>query len=313
MHVQDADAVREIDASAFSAWASGIWEQEVEIPLRTRANVLACLEKDPQGCFVAEEGGGVVGFIFSRTWGSVGWFGTFAVLPEHQNGNIGRRLMAASLDYLRQDPGRVIGLETMPDSAKNLSLYLRQGFQLRLPTLRLAKVLPQVTANDWHLASWSGADAATQQRWLVELRQATGHIFPGLDYSKEILSTVQHALGEVLVLLSDGRAVGVTVVEFAARREGSSEDNAHLLVMALHPAHTSERALRRLLGASEAVAQAAGKDRLLVPANGRHVWAVGQLLQCGYRVEHMAVHMVLAGTDDGPRSDDCVDLARWAG
>jgi len=25
-----------------------------------------------------------IGFIFSRTWGGVGWFGTFAVLPEYQ-------------------------------------------------------------------------------------------------------------------------------------------------------------------------------------------------------------------------------------
>jgi ribosomal protein S18 acetylase RimI-like enzyme len=313
MHVQDADAVREIDATAFSAWASEVWEQHVRIPMRTRANVLVCLEKDPDGCFVAVEDGRPVGFVFSRTWGGVGWFGTFAVLPEHQNRNIGRALIGASLGYLGQDPGRLIGLETMTDSPKNLSLYLRQGFQLRFPTLRLAKELPRTAAADEPLPSWSSVDAGTQQRWLAELRQATGQILPGLDYSKEILSTARHGLGEVLVLVEDGRAVGFSVIESAATREGSNGDKAHLRVMALHPAQTNEQALRSLLSASENAAQAAGKERLLIPVNGRHVWAIEQLPQCGYRVEHVAVHMVLAGTDDGPRSDDWVDCVRWAG
>jgi ribosomal protein S18 acetylase RimI-like enzyme len=313
MTERNADAVRQIDAAAFSVWASGVWERPVDVPQRTRDNVLGCLEKDPQGCFVAEEAGQVVGFIFSRTWGRVGWFGTFGVLPEHQRRGIGRRLIAASLQYLRQEPGRVIGLETMADSPSNVGLYVRLGFQLRSPTLRLAKDLGHSTADDVDMPRWSDADEETQQRWLDELRGVTGRIPPGLDYSKEILSTVQHCLGEVLVLLADGRAIGVSVIELAATREGPKDDNAHLRVMALHPDHTNERALCSLLGASEAAAHSAGKRSLLVPVNGKHVWAIAQLLRCGYRVDHLSVRMVLEGTDDGPRTDRWVDFSRWAG
>jgi ribosomal protein S18 acetylase RimI-like enzyme len=97
-------------------------------------NVLTLRENDPEGCFVAEEEGRVVGLVFSRTWGGVGWFGTFAVLLKYQGRGIGKRLIAASLDYLRQDPGRVrvIGLETMPESPYSPGLYLRRGLQARL-------------------------------------------------------------------------------------------------------------------------------------------------------------------------------------
>ena len=49
--------------------------ESAEMPQRTRTAVRANREKDPGGCFVAEEDRRVVGFIFSRTWGSVGWFG----------------------------------------------------------------------------------------------------------------------------------------------------------------------------------------------------------------------------------------------
>ncbi len=313
MTQQDADAVRKIDAAAFSSWASDVWEQPVEIPPRTRDNVLDCLEKDSQGSFVAEKAGSVLGFIFSRTWGDVGWFGTFGVLPEHQHRGIGRQLVAASLQYLRQEPSRVIGLETMADSPSNLGLYLRLGFQLRFPTLRLSKVLGPPTADPVGICHWADGDDETQQRWLNQLRDATRQIPPGLDYSKEILSTVRLHLGEVLVLHEDDRAVGVSVIELAPTREGPQDDNAHVRVVALHPAHTNERALRSLLGASEVTARAAGKKSLLVPVNGRHVWAIEQVLDDGYRVDHLSVRMVLAGTDDGPNTDRWVDFSRWAG
>ncbi len=83
--------------------------------------------------------------------------------------------------------------------------------------------------------------------------------------------------------------------------------------MALHPAYTDEQALRTLLSASEAVAFSADKKTLVVPANARHAWAVEQLLRWGYRVERMAVRMVLGRTDKGPCADNHVDFLRWAG
>lgn len=123
----DLDAVRSVEAAAFGAWRERLTGKKEKLPQRTYVNVRALLEKDPEGCFVAEEDGRVVGLIFSRTWGSVGWFGTFSVLPDYQGRGIGQRLLAASMRYLRQSSASMIGLETMPDSPSNLGLYLKHG------------------------------------------------------------------------------------------------------------------------------------------------------------------------------------------
>ena len=91
MREEDADAVRAVEAIGFGAWWKQSKGESAELPQRTRMIVQANRDKDPAGCFVAEEDGRVVGFIFSRTWGSVGWFGTFSVLPEYQRRGIGNQ------------------------------------------------------------------------------------------------------------------------------------------------------------------------------------------------------------------------------
>lgn len=313
MREEDTDAVRQVDVAAFGAWWRQLTGDTTEQPQRTRTSVLACREKDPKGCFVAEEGGHMVGLVFSRTWGGVGWFGTFAVLPEYQGRGIGKRLIAASLDYLCQDPKRVIGLETMPESPYNLGLYLRRGFQARFPTLLLSKDLEPSAEGNVDLPRWSRASAETQERWLSDLRKATGRIYPRLDYTKEIISTARHGLGETLALTDDATAIGLSTMWLVSSRQGQGEESANVQVLALHPAYTGEETFRALLDATEALASAHGKRKLTLSLNGRHAWALERLLRWGYRVERAMARMVLQGTDEGPCTDGYANLSRWAG
>jgi GNAT superfamily N-acetyltransferase len=255
----------------------------------------------------------VVGFLFSRTWGGVGWFGTLAVLPEYQGRGIGQRLVAASLGYLRQDPDRVIGLETMPESAYNLGLYLKLGFRVTFPSLSLVKALDRAAADGAGLPRWSAAGTGRRARWLDDLREATGQILPGLDYAKEVLWTAEHGGGETLVLLDGERAIGLSILRLASDWEGLGQERASVQALALHPEHTNERTLVALLDASEALASAHGKNILAVAANGRHAWAVEQLLARGYRVARAMVRMVQRGTDEQAACEGCVELSRWAG
>jgi ribosomal protein S18 acetylase RimI-like enzyme len=313
MQEADLDAVRRVDAVAFGAWWEQLTGKDEKLPPRTRANVLALLEKDPGGCFVAEEERRVVGLIFSRTWGSVAWLGTFAVLPDYQRRGIGQRLLAASLHYLRQTPYRVIGLETMPDITYNLGLYLKQGFLPALPTLLLSKRLEPATGGEIRLDRWSRVDAETRQSWLSELRVVTDRVRPGLDYSKEITSTARHGLGETLVLTSHARAIGLSSIWLKSSRESVNPDTASIQIMALDPACTSGDSFRALVGASESLASAHRKSEIVVPVNARHAGALRQLLDAGYRVERYSARMVLAGTEVSPPTDEHVNLSRWAG
>jgi ribosomal protein S18 acetylase RimI-like enzyme len=313
MHKVDVDAVRQLEAAAFGAW----WRQwgggSGQRPRRTRTNVLASREKDPEGCFVAEADGNVVGSIFSRTWGAVGWFGNLVVLPAFQGRGLGKQLISASLAYLRRNPGRRIGLETMPESPHNLGLYLSLGFQARLPTMLLTKPVDGSAADNIGVALWPSGDAGTQQRWLADLQEAAAQICPGLDYSKEIISSARHGLGETLVLIEGTKAIGSSTVSLVGCREGSGEECGSVQVLGLHPAHTDEETFRVLLESSQGLAHTHRKQVLTVWVNARHSWALEHLLASGYRVERAMLRMVLGETDDGPAVDGCVNLCRWAG
>ncbi len=313
MQEHDLDRVIEIEAAAFGAWYRQTYGREGGIPPRTQTNVRSCLAKDPAGCFVAEEEDQVVGFVLSRTWGSVGWFGTFSVLPDWQGQGIGKRLVAASLGYLRQWPSRVIGLSTMPESPYNLGLYLRLGFQIRPLTLSLRKSLGGSAEGSISLPCWSQATPATREGWLAGLREAWGRIHPDLDYGKEILVTAQYGQGETVVLIEGGQAVGMAVVWLTPGREGLEAKAGYPVILALDPAHTDPERFRALLGGTEALIRAHGLEEIVVSVNARHTWALEQLLHGGYRVERAMVRMVLAGTDRGPAVDNHVNLVRWAG
>jgi len=313
MQQSDLDDVRDVDSEAFFAWAKGTYGDPVTRFRRTRDNVRACLWRDPQGCFVATDDGRVVGFILSRTWGGVGWFGTFGVLPDQQRRGIGKRLIAASLDYLRQEPQRVIGLETMAESASNLQLYLQLGFQLAWPTLVLRRQLAGAEMPSGEVRRWSAADSSTRARWLSELRAATGRIWPGLDYAKEIeiLQAFDH--GDTVVLCNKGAAVGLCALRLASGVEGGDKGEAKVEALALDPQHTNAQTLSTLLRATEALASQAGKTKLRLPVYGQHSWAVQQLLEQGYRVQRLAVRMLWQDTDPGLSLERTVDCSRWAG
>jgi ribosomal protein S18 acetylase RimI-like enzyme len=313
MGEKDINVVRQIDAHGFAPWLERYIGDSTQLPLRTTDNIRSSISNDPKGAFVAEVENEVVGFIFSRTWGGVGWFGTFAVLPEHQGKGIGKKLLSSSLEYLTQRPDRTIGLETMPDSSSNLGFYLKSGFQPSLPTFQLSKQVSPETVGDIVLPHWSSADNKTQQKWLSELLEATNQIYPGLDYSKEIITTTSFGFGETLILIADDQAIGFSTVRLSSLREGLSFDSARIEVMAIHPEFTSEEKFSLLINATMHLARMNNKQALIVSVNACHSWALNQLLSMGFIVESMMIRMVMAGTDKEIPMTDSVNLSHWSG
>ncbi len=313
MGEKDINVVRKIDTQGFAPWLKRYFMNSDQFPMRTIGNIRSFISMDPKGAFVAEVGNEVVGFIFSRTWGGVGWFGPFAVLPEHQGKGIGKEMISSSLDYLIQQPDRMIGLETMPDSSSNLGLYLKRGFQPCLPTLQLSKQIDPDTVHDVFLPRWSSTDENTQQKWLSELLEATNQIYPGLDYSKEILTTMSFNFGETLILTSDDQAVGFSTVRMVSLREGLSIDSASVQVMAIHPEFSSEEKFDQLMNATIHLACMNNKQTLVVSLNTHHDWVLNQLLDMGFKVESMLIRMVLAGTVKEVPMTDSINLSHWSG
>lgn len=90
------------------------------------------LETDPEGCFVAEVGGAIVGVAEAMVRDGLWVLSLLTVDPAGQGSGAGRRLMQAALAY---GPERGPGLIVSSDDWRALRLYHRSGFTLR-PTFQ---------------------------------------------------------------------------------------------------------------------------------------------------------------------------------
>ncbi len=82
---------------------------------------------DPGGCWVVEDGSGLVGMVTSFRRETLWCLATYAVLPGRQGQGIGKPLLAAALDH-----GRACtrGMLSASSDAKAVRIYRQVGFDL---------------------------------------------------------------------------------------------------------------------------------------------------------------------------------------
>lgn len=315
----DLPAVAEIEAGVFTDWNRRHRRDPEPLAQRTHEDLLYTMSFDPQGNLVGiASDGSLVGFIFSRSWGEVGWFGTFGVPTQHQGSGIGRALMGESVAYLREHV-RTVGLETMPESGTNLGLYTKGGFAVTHPTilltlslLREADRLKGLAAADVNALD-PGDSSATGA--LKEIRGICRALLPGLDYTREIVAVDRHALGETLVSLGDGgRLDGFAVLRTAPFREQDVSGRAYLHVLAVRPGADDQHVLADLLRQVWARATARGFSRVVTGVSGMHQRALELLLRGGFRVVRAALRMVEQTAPPAFFEPSArIDVSRWAG
>jgi len=104
-----------------------------------KRDVERCWSLEPNGCFVAESDGDLVGHIFSVFFGEIGWIGLLIVNPEKRGIGLGAALMEAAINYLENRGARTIKLEAVTEAAR---LYRRLGFVDAFDSLRF-RGIPQ--------------------------------------------------------------------------------------------------------------------------------------------------------------------------
>ena len=123
---QDEDAWLALNAAAFAHHPEqGSWTRQ------DLAERLAEPWFDPEGFFLAEREGRLVGFHWTKTEGGLGEVYVVGVAPDEQGSGLGRALTAVGLRYLAQ----VRGLDTVllyvdADNPAAVRVYERLGFQV---------------------------------------------------------------------------------------------------------------------------------------------------------------------------------------
>lgn len=97
---------------------------------RKVAAIHADLDNYPEGCFVAEEGEEVIGFVtthVNRSTG-VGRILNLAVAGEHQGRGVGRALVSRALDYFEQQGLQYSQIETVTANERGQRFYPKMGY-----------------------------------------------------------------------------------------------------------------------------------------------------------------------------------------
>lgn len=95
------------------------------------------LEDDPDGLWVAEDAGEILGFAFSWACGDVWFLAQLFVSPDRQGHGIGPALLERTLTHAQTSKARTKALITFAFNTVSQGLYIRQGLFPRCPIYNL--------------------------------------------------------------------------------------------------------------------------------------------------------------------------------
>jgi ribosomal protein S18 acetylase RimI-like enzyme len=282
----DIEVVSQLDVLAFTPYCRQTGYNGPVHP-RTHRNVLACLNLNPTGCFVAETDK-LAGYMFTRMWGTTGWIGTFGVHPDCQGQGIGRSLLTAAVEHLQGASCMTIGLETMSDSPYNVGLYSRFGFLPTYPTVLLVKETGSVAiASPYTLLSQLENEEA-----LSAVTQISQAACSGLDCAPEASNAREYEWGETL-LVGWPQPWAFAIVRTTPKREGPVELAADASVLVIW-SKAGER-LVEVLQAVEVFAHSRGLEQVSLAVNTADGEALQQALGYGFRVYAVVLRMIFDG------------------
>ncbi len=247
----------------------------------------------------------IAAFNIAHVSGSEGWMGPLAVHESLQGRGLGQRIVRAGIEHLRAARCRVIGLETMPRTMDNIGFYAGLGFVPGRLTITLT--LEATPATDLRPVLLTSLGSGEREAVMQQCTALTGTLREGLDFSREISLTLQHALGDC-VLLRDGAGMleGFALFHDVPLVEGRGRDEVRVLKLALR----DQGAMPRIAEALAAQARRSGALRVAIRTQGEYASAFRALVARGARVRWTDLRMTLTGFED-PLPKSGMVLSNW--
>lgn len=220
MRAGDAAVAAAVGRTAFEALypenAAGPEEAASRVAQAT-ARAAHLQQTDPEGCWVAEVDGEVVGTALGLVREGVWGFSLFALLPAFQGQGIGSRLYAPALAYGAREPGGIILSSSHPAAMRR---YARSpGYELR-PAVGLAGAW-----DPRRVPARLRCRPGTLAEDLPTIDAASRHV-RGASHAVDLPTLLARPRAELLVVEDDGFAVAIDGSPYllAARTETAAED-----------------------------------------------------------------------------------------
>lgn len=229
------------------------------------------VDRDPDGSWVAETGGVVVGASLALLREDLWGLSLLMVDPAWQSSGVGGRLLSAALHYGRNANNGII--MSSPD-ARALRAYARAGFRLQ----------PELAAY--------GPVAHTRIPAVTGVREGDVSDIRICDCADRHVRGAAHGADDIGVLLAHGNRMLVTDDDRGTGYVCVRDGEVALL------AATTDDAASRLLFAALAITPE-GKAARVTAMTGSQQWAINTVLECGLRLSHVTGAVLIRG-NPGP-------------
>lgn len=249
--------------------------------------------------------GRIAAFNLAHASGTEGWMGPLAVREEMQGRGIGRTIVRSGIEYLRSVGCTMIGLETMPRTMDNIGFYAALGFVPGHLTITLT--VESTPATDTRPPLLSELGASAREGVIAAAAALTREVRRGSDYSREIALTLQHALGDVVLLHDDPGALrGFALFHDVPLVEGRSREELRVLKLVL----ADQAAMPRMAEALAGQARRSGALRCALRVQGDYPSAFRALIAHGAKVRWTDLRMTLTGFGEPPAATGVI-LSNW--
>lgn len=257
----------------------------VRVPPLTAAIWRYAIEDAADGAMLWRDAdGALVAFNMAHRSGNEGWMGPIAVRPDRQGGGIGRAIVQTGVEWLRGEGCTTIGLETMPRTIENIGFYSRLGFVPRHLTVTLVRDAVRPVARGTERLSRGDVPAL-----ISECASLSRRLGAGVDFSRELELTLDHALGDATLVRRDGRLVAFALWQGTPLAAGRPREEQRVLKVVADDLSAFER----LVDGLQADAMAERLRRVAIRCQTSMPVAYAHLMERGFRVHWTDLRMTL--------------------
>lgn len=247
---------------------------------------------------------GIAAFNMVHRSGVEGWMGPLAVHPDYQGQGIGKMIVTTGVDWLKKQGATVIGLETMPRTMDNVGFYSSLGFT---PGHLTVTVTLDAARSGIQSTLMSTLDPHERELALRQCRQMLQELMPGYDYTREIVLTAHHELGDTVLVRKGSDVVSFAICHSVPLVEGRATEEMRVLKMVAR----SEADFDHLVTQLCAHARGNGGRRVAIRVQGQYSDVYRRLMARGARVRWTDLRMSVHELAESRPAGGGIVLSNW--
>jgi len=236
--------------------------------------------------------------------GVEGWMGPLAVHPDYQGQGIGKMIVSSGVEWLKARGARVIGLETMPRTMDNVGFYSALGFA---PGHLTVTVTLEAARGGLQAIGMAALNPHERELAIRQCHHLLEQLAPGYDYTREIVLTAQHQLGDTLFVRKGNEVQSFAICHSVPLVEGRATEEMRVLKMVA----STEADFDHLVTQLCAHARVRGSKRVAIRVQGQYGDVYRRLIARGARVRWTDLRMSLHDYAEARPANGGIVLSNW--